>query len=198
MLDSPSRLRKRIILMYHAKHGPLWIDVTQINAWVLEEEYFASSLMPLVLNEKTLDKTVVWLFINMAKPWNIVQSLEKWSTVLTEELDKLRLDPLLMKNYQQKREYIGRRSEIISLTGLVFFKLKRLSKNTLIPLWLKRPRLERKAKWIYHLGKTLDDEPGYPYNRRRVKGMRTVNGKSESRSGNHLDSTGRSYADAGE
>ncbi|GAU97915.1 hypothetical protein RvY_09135 [Ramazzottius varieornatus] len=79
-------------------------DVTQINAWVLEEEYFASSLMPLVLNEKTLDKTVVWLFINMTKPWNIVQSLEKWSTVLTEELDKLRLDPVLMKNYQQKLE----------------------------------------------------------------------------------------------
>lgn len=77
-------------------------DSTQVNAWLLEEEEYAQTLLPTVLNANTFGKTSVWIVLSMSRPWNMMRSLEKWTKLLSESIDKIKVDPVVMKQHCEK------------------------------------------------------------------------------------------------
>ncbi|XP_055335205.1 cytoplasmic dynein 1 light intermediate chain 2-like [Paramacrobiotus metropolitanus] len=79
-------------------------DSTQLNAWILEEEEYAQNLLPLAFNEKNFDKTVVWLVVSMTKPWNMIQSLDKWMRILSAAIDQMKIDPVVLKHHRANVE----------------------------------------------------------------------------------------------
>jgi dynein light intermediate chain 1 len=86
-------------------------DQTRLNVWILDGEAQYQHLLNFALTEKTVENTVVVLSVTMAKPWQILDSLQTWASVLQDHVDKLKLDAKAVRQLQRRvvnrwREYV--------------------------------------------------------------------------------------------
>ncbi|XP_023229854.1 cytoplasmic dynein 1 light intermediate chain 1-like isoform X1 [Centruroides sculpturatus] len=75
-------------------------DQTRLGIWILDGEPWHRNLLKFILNEETLPHTTVLLIAAMSEPWNILDSLESWVTILQEHLDRIKLSPDVLKQCQ--------------------------------------------------------------------------------------------------
>ena len=68
---------------------------------MLDGEQEHTGLLKYALTEENFADTLVMLIVSMAQPWEIADSLSKWSAVLSEHVDKLRIAPDTMKVYEE-------------------------------------------------------------------------------------------------
>ncbi|CAG2167740.1 unnamed protein product [Oppiella nova] len=98
-------------------------EQTQCGVWILDGNCsWNSQLLKFAINEHTIPDTTILLTASMTKPWDIINSLEKWTKVLEEHILKLNLQTEVLHNYQQqilKRylEYISPGDEIEGLVN---------------------------------------------------------------------------------
>ncbi|XP_025115032.1 LOW QUALITY PROTEIN: cytoplasmic dynein 1 light intermediate chain 2-like [Pomacea canaliculata] len=76
-------------------------EQARLNVWVLDGDQSHTGLLKYALTEENFADTLVLLVASMAQPWFIAEALNKWLTVLREHIDKLRIPPEQMREYEQ-------------------------------------------------------------------------------------------------
>ena len=95
--------------------------IGRINFWRLEGDDLHSHLVSLVLNEKTIDNTIITIVLDFSSPWNLVESLTKWLRISCESIEKaLKNLPVEHKQQMQQRSKIS---------FFLFFFIQSKSKN---------------------------------------------------------------------
>lgn len=79
-------------------------EQARLNVWVLDGDQSHTGLLKYALTEENFEDTMVLLVASMAQPWSVAETLNKWVTVLSEHIDKLRIPPEKMREYEQSCE----------------------------------------------------------------------------------------------
>jgi dynein light intermediate chain 1 len=66
-------------------------EVTKLSVWVPDGDGACTNLLKFALNEQNFENTLVAFVVSMSTPWSILESLKKWSTILTDHIGKLNL-----------------------------------------------------------------------------------------------------------
>ncbi|CAL1532757.1 unnamed protein product [Lymnaea stagnalis] len=76
-------------------------EQARLNVWVLDGDPHHTGLLKYALKEDTFSDTLVMLVVSMAQPWALIETLNKWSDVLRDHVDKLRIPTDKMQEYEQ-------------------------------------------------------------------------------------------------
>uniref|UniRef100_A0A3B3QN42 Dynein light intermediate chain n=1 Tax=Paramormyrops kingsleyae TaxID=1676925 RepID=A0A3B3QN42_9TELE len=87
-------------------------DLTRCNVWILDGDLYHKGLLKFAASAESLRDTLAMFVVDMSRPWNIMESLQKWASVLRDQVDKLRIPPEELKELEQKlvkdfQEYTG-------------------------------------------------------------------------------------------
>jgi dynein light intermediate chain 1 len=78
-------------------------EQTQCGVWILDGNCsWNSQLLKFALNEQTMADTTILLTASMTKPWDIIDTLEKWTQVLEEHIQKLNMKSEVLQQYRQQ------------------------------------------------------------------------------------------------
>ncbi|XP_064466498.1 cytoplasmic dynein 1 light intermediate chain 2-like isoform X2 [Ornithodoros turicata] len=77
-------------------------DHTRLGVWVLDGDPWHRNLLKYALNEETLEDTTVVLTGAMTQPWNLMESLNNWASVLEEHLARLKTPHALMERLRAR------------------------------------------------------------------------------------------------
>lgn len=77
-------------------------DQTRCNVWILDGDLYHKGLLRFAVSADTLQETLVIFVADMSRPWTIMESLQKWASVLREHIDKLKIPPEEMRDMEQK------------------------------------------------------------------------------------------------
>ena len=82
-------------------------DHTRLGHWILDGDPEHSNLLRFALTEENFTDTTVLLCVAMTTPWNIMDQLRNWATILQDHIDKLSLSAEKTKKLQNesKSEY---------------------------------------------------------------------------------------------
>ena len=81
-------------------------EQTQCGVWILDGNCaWNGHLLRFALNEQTMPDTTVLLTASMTKPWDILNSLEKWTKVLEEHIKRINTDGETLQHYKQQSNY---------------------------------------------------------------------------------------------
>ena len=101
-------------------------DHTRLGHWILDGDLAHSHLLRFALKESNFTDTTVLLCVAMTTPWNIMDQLQNWATLLHDHIDKLTLSAEETKRLQNESEYIiqtnSKNSYITNLSGPVNYK----------------------------------------------------------------------------
>ena len=81
-------------------------DHTRLGHWILDGDPAHSNLLGFALTEGNFTDTTVLLCVAMTTPWNIMDQLRNWATVLQDHIDKLTLSAERTKKLQNESELI--------------------------------------------------------------------------------------------
>ncbi|KAL8575944.1 hypothetical protein ACOMHN_027342 [Nucella lapillus] len=76
-------------------------EQARLNVWVLDGDQSHTGLLKYALTEENFEDTMVMLVASMAQPWSVADTLNKWVTMLSEHIDKLRIPPEKMRDFEQ-------------------------------------------------------------------------------------------------
>merc|ERR1719290_397274 len=77
-------------------------DHTRLSHWILDGNQQHVNLLNFALKENTYEDTTVLICVSMTTPWNIMEQLQNWLSLLQDHIDKLKLTADQVKQYQQK------------------------------------------------------------------------------------------------
>lgn len=77
-------------------------DHTRLGVYVLDGEPSYSHLLKFALSEKKYDNVTVMLCVSMTQPWQIMDSLNSWATILRKHCESLKLSADQRKEWEQK------------------------------------------------------------------------------------------------
>ena len=72
--------------------------------WILDGDPKHDELLEFAVNENNLDDTLVILTVSMTTPWAIMDQLHTWASTLQDHIDKLKIDPSIFKDQQNRSE----------------------------------------------------------------------------------------------
>ena len=81
-------------------------DHTRLGHWILDGDLAHSHLLRFALKESNFTDTTVLLCVAMTTPWNVMDQLQNWATLLHDHIDKLTLSAEETKRLQNESEYI--------------------------------------------------------------------------------------------
>lgn len=77
-------------------------DHTRLGHWILDGDEAHSHLLRFALTEANFTDTTVLLCVAMTTPWNIMDQLQNWATILHDHIDKLTLTAEQTKKLQNE------------------------------------------------------------------------------------------------
>jgi len=77
-------------------------DHTRLGHWILDGDLAHSHLLRFALKESNFTDTTVLLCVAMTTPWNIMDQLHNWATLLHDHIDKLTLSAEETKRLQNE------------------------------------------------------------------------------------------------
>merc|ERR1719154_548435 len=80
-------------------------DHTRLSHWILDGDTSHANLLNFALTEKNYEDTTVVINVSMTTPWNIMDQLQNWASMLQDHIDKLPLSSEEMMEYQKKSLY---------------------------------------------------------------------------------------------
>lgn len=83
----------------------LILDAPKLGVWVPDGDGTSSALLKSALNESNFENVMIIFVISMSAPWSMLKSLEKWSQLITEHINKLNIDSKQMAAYRDKILY---------------------------------------------------------------------------------------------
>lgn len=75
-------------------------ESTKLGVWILDGERKHENLLNFALTETNFENTCCLLVATMSQPWNIMNSLEEWTTVLEQHIDSLNIKSARLKQYK--------------------------------------------------------------------------------------------------
>ncbi|CAH8653252.1 unnamed protein product [Heterobilharzia americana] len=64
-------------------------DQTNLNVWILDGNPIHSHLLKFAINEESFGDCYIMICVSMARPWDIVDNLKKWASILEEHIRRL-------------------------------------------------------------------------------------------------------------
>uniref|UniRef100_A0A671TMB2 Dynein light intermediate chain n=1 Tax=Sparus aurata TaxID=8175 RepID=A0A671TMB2_SPAAU len=77
-------------------------DLTRCNVWILDGDLYHKGLLKFAVSAQSLPDCLAVFVADMSRPWTIMESLQKWASVLRDHVDKLKLQPEDMREMEQK------------------------------------------------------------------------------------------------
>lgn len=88
------------------------LDHTRCNAWVLDGDLYHKGLQGVAVPVDSIDNTLLLITVDMSRPWNALDSLQKWAAVAREHIDKLRVPPEKLRELEHRRESYSQQSDL--------------------------------------------------------------------------------------
>ncbi|KTG38416.1 hypothetical protein cypCar_00021166 [Cyprinus carpio] len=76
-------------------------DLTRCGVWILDGDLYHKGLLKFAVTAESLKDSLAVFVVDMSRPWTIMESLQKWTSVLREHVDKLKIAPEEMKEMEQ-------------------------------------------------------------------------------------------------
>ncbi|CAH1780135.1 unnamed protein product [Owenia fusiformis] len=76
-------------------------DHARVGVWILDGDPHHTGLLRFALTQENFANSIVLLVASMSSPWSIIDSLKKWSTLLQDHIDKLRIPREQLREYEQ-------------------------------------------------------------------------------------------------
>uniref|UniRef100_A0A8C7X7R1 Dynein light intermediate chain n=1 Tax=Oryzias sinensis TaxID=183150 RepID=A0A8C7X7R1_9TELE len=97
--------------LYLSVHDEDRDDLTRCNVWILDGDLYHKSLLKFAVTAQSLPDCLAVFVVDMSRPWTIMESLQKWASVLRDHVDKLKIPPEDMREMEQRmvkafQEYI--------------------------------------------------------------------------------------------
>ena len=80
-------------------------DQARVGVWVLDGDPSHNGLLRFCISEENFAHNLVLLVASMAQPWTIMESLQKWVTVLEDHIRRLKLIPEDKKEYEDSSKW---------------------------------------------------------------------------------------------
>uniref|UniRef100_A0A8V5GTU7 Dynein light intermediate chain n=1 Tax=Melopsittacus undulatus TaxID=13146 RepID=A0A8V5GTU7_MELUD len=77
-------------------------DHTRCNVWILDGDLYHKGLLKFAVSAESLQDTIVVFVADMSRPWTVMESLQKWASVLKEHIDKMKLPPEEIRDMERK------------------------------------------------------------------------------------------------
>jgi dynein light intermediate chain 1 len=81
-------------------------DHTRLGHWILDGDSAHSHLLRFALTESNFTETTILLCVAMTTPWNIMDQLQNWASIIQDHIDKLTLSAEKTKQLQNESEYL--------------------------------------------------------------------------------------------
>ncbi|MBN3279581.1 DC1L1 protein, partial [Polyodon spathula] len=88
--------------LYFNVHDEDIDDHASCNAWILDGDLYHKGLQKFALSASNIKDTLAVLVVDMARPWTALDSLQKWSSVFREYIDKLKIHPEEIKEMEHR------------------------------------------------------------------------------------------------
>ncbi|XP_036391260.1 cytoplasmic dynein 1 light intermediate chain 2-like [Megalops cyprinoides] len=88
--------------LYLSVHDEVRDDKTYCNVWILGGDLYYKGLLKFAVSVESLRDTLAVFVVDMSRPWTIMESLEKWTSVLRDHVNKLKIPPEEMRKMEQK------------------------------------------------------------------------------------------------
>lgn len=62
-----------------------------MSIWIPDGDGACTNLLKFALNEATFEHTMVAFVVSLGQPWNIMESLQKWTKILVDHVKKLNI-----------------------------------------------------------------------------------------------------------
>uniref|UniRef100_A0A672G701 Dynein light intermediate chain n=1 Tax=Salarias fasciatus TaxID=181472 RepID=A0A672G701_SALFA len=76
-------------------------DHTRCNVWILDGDLYHKGLLKFAVTAQSLPDCLAVFVADMSRPWTIMESLQKWASVLRDHVDKLKIPPEDMREMEQ-------------------------------------------------------------------------------------------------
>lgn len=88
--------------LYLSIHDEDRDDHTRCNVWILDGDLYHKGLLKFAVSAESLPETLVIFVADMSRPWTVMESLQKWASVLREHIDKMKIPPEEMRALERK------------------------------------------------------------------------------------------------
>ncbi|XP_056134682.1 cytoplasmic dynein 1 light intermediate chain 2 isoform X2 [Lampris incognitus] len=88
--------------LYLSVHDEDRDDLTRCNVWILDGDLYHKGLLKFAVSAKSLADSIAVFVVDMSRPWTIMESLQKWASVLRDHVDKLKIPAEEMREMEQK------------------------------------------------------------------------------------------------
>ena len=101
-------------------HNFLFIsDTTRLGVWILDGDQYHSSLLKFTLNADSFNDSVALLVVNMNAPWSIMETLNKWSGILKDHIDRLNIPREKRREYEENCKCL----DLIATINLIYLDM---------------------------------------------------------------------------
>ncbi|KAK6185039.1 hypothetical protein SNE40_007361 [Patella caerulea] len=76
-------------------------EQARLNVWVMDGDPEHTGLLRFALTQESFADSLVLLVASMTNPWSIMESVKRWSGILREHIDRLKIPPETMQEYEQ-------------------------------------------------------------------------------------------------
>lgn len=80
-------------------------DHTRLSHWILDGDTTHANLLNFALTERNYEDTTVVINVSMTAPWNVMDQLQNWASLLQDHIDKLPISAEQMQEYQRRSLY---------------------------------------------------------------------------------------------
>uniref|UniRef100_H2V4P8 Dynein light intermediate chain n=1 Tax=Takifugu rubripes TaxID=31033 RepID=H2V4P8_TAKRU len=88
--------------LYLSVHDEDRDDLTRCNVWILDGDLYHKGLLKFAVSAQSLSDCLAVFVVDMSRPWIIMDSLQKWSSVLRDHVDKLKIEPDVLREMEQR------------------------------------------------------------------------------------------------
>ncbi|XP_054901189.1 cytoplasmic dynein 1 light intermediate chain 2 isoform X1 [Poeciliopsis prolifica] len=88
--------------LYLSIHDEDRDDLTRCNVWILDGDLYHKGLLKFAVTPQSLPDCLAVLVVDMSRPWTIMESMQKWASVLRDHVDKLKVPPEDMRELEQR------------------------------------------------------------------------------------------------
>ena len=77
-------------------------DQTRLGVWILDGDSYHANLLSFAQSTENFEDSLVVLVASMSAPWSIMESLQRWTEVLNNHINRLRIPPEKMQLCEEK------------------------------------------------------------------------------------------------
>jgi dynein light intermediate chain 1 len=82
------------------------IDTPTLGVWILDGDVACSApLLKFAITSETIENRIIILVASMTQPWSLLSTLKKWTTLIEEHIDRLKIDPTRLSEMRDHLQY---------------------------------------------------------------------------------------------